>query len=104
MRDPEVTIALRQHTMAQEYLHPEFRSLRHDTRAEINVGMWVGLVIGSMVLVLIVAAVWSDFTSALADYAANETTFGPVLQTVVPILIGAGILLLFVYVFLKQVQ
>ena len=99
-----MTTALQKHTMAQEYMHPEPVGLRHDTHAELNVGTWVGLVIGSMVLVLIIAAIWTDFTSALEDYAANETTFGPVLASVVPILVGAGLLLLFVYAFLKQVK
>ena len=78
--------------------------LRHDERGEINVGMWIGLVIGAMVLVLVLAAIWSDFTTALTNYADDETTFGPVLQSIVPVLIGAGVLLLFVYAFLRQVQ
>lgn len=82
----------------------KYLNFRKDTRGELNVGLWVGLVIGAMILVLIVAAVWSQFTAALASYAANETTFGPVIQSVVPILVGAGILLTFVYVFIQQVK
>ena len=38
----------------------------------------------------------------LADYAANETTFGPVLQVIVPLLIGVGILLVGVAMFMRD--
>lgn len=82
----------------------ELDNLRSDDHGGIEVGHMVGLVVGAMILVLIVAALWGDFTTALGDYATNETTFGPVIQTIVPILVGAGILLLFVAVFLKEVN
>lgn len=75
--------------------------LRHNEDGQVNIGAWVGLVVGFMILVLIVAALWPTFMAALASYAANETTFGPVVQTIVPILVGAGILLLAVAMFLK---
>lgn len=83
---------------------PSWQDLRKDIQGELNVGHWVGLVIGAMILVLIVAAIWSQFTAALASYAENETTFGSVLASVVPILVGAGILLAFVYVFIQQIK
>jgi len=67
----------------------------------MNVGAWVGLIIGAMVLVIIVATLLPKLTDALASYAGNETTFGPVLQTIVPLLIGVGILVAFVGSFLK---
>ena len=54
----------------------------------------------AMVLLIIVAALFGPLTDALADYAANDTVFGPVLQSIVPILIGVGILLGFVGAFL----
>lgn len=63
-------------------------------------GYWVGVVVGALVLVTIVAALFGPLTDALADYADNETTFGPILQTIVPLLIGVGILLAFVAAFL----
>lgn len=66
----------------------------------MNVNRWVGLVIGAVVLLTIVAALFGPLTTALASYAANETTFGPIVQTIVPILIGVGILLAFVGAFL----
>ena len=68
----------------------------------MNVGNWVYLVIAAMILLIVVAALFGPLTDALADYAANETTFGPILQTIVPILIGVGILLAFVVVFLPR--
>ena len=66
----------------------------------MDVKRWTGLIIGAMVLLIIVAALFGPLNTALADYAANETTFGPILQTLVPILIGVGILLAFVGAFL----
>lgn len=68
----------------------------------LDVGRWVYVIVGAMVLVIVVAALFGPLTDALADYAANETTFGPILQTIVPILIGVGILLAFVAAFLLR--
>ncbi len=81
-------------------------SLRTDIAGDpgMNVGHWVGLVIGAMVLLIVVAALFTPLQNALASYAGNETTFGPILQTVVPILIGTGILLAFVFGFLPKVR
>lgn len=66
----------------------------------MNVGKWTSLIIGSVVLLIIVAALFTPLNSALNSYAANETTFGPIIKTIVPLLIGVGILLLFVGAFL----
>lgn len=98
-------------TQAQEWLAEEQgrtivlrKTLRRDHRGDLgmNVGNWVYLVIAAMILLIVVAALFGPLTDALADYAANETTFGPILQTIVPILIGVGILLAFVVVFLPR--
>jgi hypothetical protein len=66
----------------------------------MNVSKWVYVVVLAMVLLIVVAALFGPLNDALADYAENETTFGPILQTIVPILIGVGILLAFVGAFL----
>jgi len=74
--------------------------LRNDEHGDMDVGGWVGVVIGAVVLLIVVAALFGPLTDALASYATNETTFGPIIQTLVPILIGVGILLAFVGAFL----
>lgn len=61
---------------------------------------WTYKIIGFLVLVIIVGALFGPMNDALADYAANETTFGPVLQTLIPILVGVGVLLVAVAMFL----
>lgn len=82
------------------------RILRHDVAGDpgMNVGHWVYIVIAAMVLVIVVAALFGPLTTALTNYADNETTFGPILQTLVPILIGVGILLAFVVTFLPRAK
>ena len=84
----------------QEAKHSQ--SLRYDTAGTAQVGHWVGLVISAMILVIVVGALFGPLTTALADYAANETRFGPILVTITPILIGVGILLYFVTTFLPK--
>lgn len=80
--------------------------LRTDERAAIglNPGAWVAIFIGVVVLLLIVAALFPTLTGALTDYAGNETTFGPILQVIVPLVIGAAILLGIVFVFLGRTK
>lgn len=78
--------------------------IRHDTLGAVAVGYWVGLVVTSIVLLLIVAALIPNLNQALFNYSNNETVFGPILKTIVPILIGAGILLLFVSVYISEVR
>jgi len=70
----------------------------------LSVGHWTGLVISAMIMLIVVGALFTPLLDALADYAANETTFGSILQTVVPILVGVGMLLVFVYAFLPRGQ
>ncbi len=80
------------------------RILRRDQVGDpgMNVGHWVYVVVAAMVLVIVVSALFGPLSTALGNYAANETTFGPILQTLVPILIGVGILLAFVVHFLPS--
>ena len=59
----------------------------------LDPGKWVYVVLMVIVLVLIVAALLPTLTTSLASYAANETTFGPVLETLVPLVVGAAILI-----------
>lgn len=82
------------------------RTIRRDELGDpgMDVGHWVYIVIAAMILVIVVAALFGPLTTALGNYAANETTFGPILQTLVPILIGVGILLAFVVTFLPRAK
>lgn len=77
-------------------------SFRSDESGAMNVGAWAGLVIGAIVLIILVASLMGTLVKYLGYYAANETVFGPVVKTLTPILIGVGILLLFVYAFLRE--
>ncbi len=61
---------------------------------------WTMKIVSFLVLVIIVGALFGPLNTALANYAANETTFGPILQTIVPILVGVGVLLVGVAMFL----
>jgi hypothetical protein len=81
--------------------------LRNDTMGatgSMSVGYWVALVVASIVLLLIVAALLPQLNQALFNYSNNEPVFGPIMKTIVPILIGAGILLFFVSVYLATVR
>lgn len=69
--------------------------------ASSSAATWTMKVVSFLVLILIVAALFGPLNDALADYAANETTFGPILQDIVPILIGVAILLVGVGMFLR---
>jgi hypothetical protein len=62
------------------------------------------LVVSTVVLLLIVAALLPQLNQALFNYSNNESVFGPILKTLVPILIGAGILIMFVAVYISQVR
>jgi sterol desaturase/sphingolipid hydroxylase (fatty acid hydroxylase superfamily) len=77
---------------------------RTDERGELDPGMWAGLFVSVVILVLIVAALFPTLTTALTNYAGNETTFGPILVIVVPLVIGAAILLGIVAVFLGKAR
>src|SRR3989304_1209718 len=70
----------------------------------LDAAEWATLFVGVVVLVLIIAALFPVLTTALGDYAPNETTFGPVLVVVFPLVIGAAILLGIVAVFLGKAK
>ncbi len=67
-----------------------------DTMAAVSVGALLTVILLVMVLVLVVGAILPTVTSSLTSYKKNETTFGPILYTLVPILIGAAILIVIV--------
>ena len=81
----------------------EWGDLKHDDwGVSMSIGYWVGLVVGSIVLLFIVAQLLPTLNQALFNYSNNETIFGPIMKILVPLLIGAGILLFFVAVYLRQ--
>lgn len=64
---------------------------RMDDKGTLDAGEWTYLFVAVVVLVLIVAALFPVLTGALGDYADNETTFGPILQVIVPLVFMAGL-------------
>lgn len=71
----------------------------------LDVGHWVGLVIGAMVLLIAVGALFTPFLVGASGYAANDTSgFGNIIVTLAPILLGVGILLVFVSAFLPKMH
>lgn len=84
-------------SMAQEMMAREKRVLRKDIRGDpgsgLDLGKWIYVIVGVMVLVIVVSALLGPLNTQLRGYALNDTTFGPVLKTLVPILIGAAILI-----------
>lgn len=83
----------------------KFKMLKQDESGiSLNPGAWASLFVGVVILVLIVAALFPVLSNALSSYAGNETTFGPILVIVVPLVIGAAILLGIVAVFLGRTK
>lgn len=80
------------------------RGFRANTDGSLDPGEWAYLFVTVVVLVLIIAALWVILQTALASYAENETVFGPILVTVVPLVIGAALLLGIVGVFLGKAR
>lgn len=70
--------------------------------ADFDVGEFTKKVVIGVVLILIYVALLYPLNLALKEWAANETTFGPIAKTVVPILIGLGILLAYIYAFVPS--
>lgn len=77
------------------------RKLREDISGSLDVRFWILTIVLIVILVLIVAALMPTLNDALADYNASEPTFGGVLQDIVPLLIGVGILLAVVFAALR---
>jgi len=67
--------------------------------ADFDIGGFVKKLVLGIVLILVYVALLTPLNDALADYATNDTTFGPVAQSVVPLLIGVGILLSYIFAF-----
>ncbi len=85
---------------------PERKKMSQDISAigTDTVSSWVLMIVLFIALFIIVAALIPELTSALASYAGNETTFGPILETIVPLLVGIGLLLLAITVFLSKAK
>ena len=68
-------------------------SLRKDRFGAMSVGGFLETILLIIVMVVAVGALFATLNSSLTSYATNETTFGPILLVLVPILIGAAILI-----------
>lgn len=71
---------------------------------EMDIGNFTKKIVLGVVLILVYVALLSPLNTALAKWAANDTTFGPIGQTVIPLLIGVGILLAYIAAFVPSVR
>jgi small-conductance mechanosensitive channel len=72
------------------------RILRNDDEGILvleTIVTFIVLVIAVMVLVIVLSNLWGTFTGALTNYSTNETTFGPTVKSITPLLIGVAVLL-----------
>ena len=70
--------------------------LRNDENGQSvleSVMIFIALVLCLMVLVIVLSNIWPAFTSNLTNYSTNETTFGPTVKKLTPLLIGVAVLL-----------
>ena len=72
--------------------------------AEFDIGGFTKKIVLGIVLVLVYVAMLTPLNDALASWAGNDTTFGGIAQTVVPLLIGVGILLAYVFAFVPATR
>ena len=72
--------------------------------ADMDIGEFIKKIVLGIVLVLAYVAMLSPLNTALAKWAANDTVFGPIAQTVIPLLIGVGILLAYIYAFVPSAR
>lgn len=70
--------------------------------ADFDIGDFTKKITLGVVLILVYVALLTPLNSALTKWAANETTFGPIAKTVVPLLIGVGILLAYIAAFVPS--
>lgn len=70
--------------------------------ADFDIGGFTKKIVLGVVLILVYVALLVPLNDALADWAANDTTFGPIGQTIVPLLIGVGILLAYIFAFVPS--
>ncbi len=80
------------------------KSLRTNRRADIDVSDWGMTIVLLIVLFILVGALMPTMITTLTDYAGNETVLGPVLQTLVPILVSVAMLLIAVVVLLAKAR
>ena len=59
-------------------------------------------IVTGVVLILVYVALLTPLNNALADWNTSDPTFGGIAQSIVPILIGVGILLAFVFAFVPR--
>ncbi len=78
--------------------------LKVNTKAGIDVADWGMTVVLLIVLFILIGALMPILVSTLADYAGNETVIGPVLETLVPILVSIALLLVAVLILLKKAK
>jgi len=72
---------------------PSLREDEHAVAVLATIVTFIILVIAIMVLVIVLANLWPTFTTSLTSYANNETTFGPTVKSLTPLLIGVAVLL-----------
>jgi len=72
--------------------------------ADFDIGGFVKKLVLGIVLILVYVALLTPLNDALASWAGNDTTFGPIAQTVVPLLIGVGILLAYIFAFVPAAR
>jgi len=69
------------------------KNIRKNISGALEAGNWVYLILMVVVLLMIVAALFPTITASLTSYEENETIFGPVIAALVPLIIGACILI-----------
>jgi hypothetical protein len=72
--------------------------------ADFEIADFVKKLVLGIVLILVYVALLTPLNTSLASWAANETTIGPIAQTVIPLLIGVGILLAYVFAFVPAAR
>jgi hypothetical protein len=59
----------------------------------MTAGTFVSIVVSTIVVLAVLAALFPELNAQLSAYAGVETLFGPILVIVVPILLGAAVIL-----------
>ena len=81
---------------SRQWYKGDRKPLRGDSGGELAVGHWTSLIIGIVVLLYVVANLFPSITTSSSEYANVSPVFGGLIETLLPILIGAGLLLYFV--------
>jgi len=77
-------------------MHSDDLRMDENAMAGLDPGHWAFLFISIIVTVIIVAALFGPLNTALTNLSQNQTTVGPVFQTVVPIVLILGLLIVVV--------